>query len=360
MVRILKHNPLMVRFAITWLIPFLCTIPIFANPKLEVWKSIPRGANVFSGISDTDLDFAKSRKMRLLRLGAVGQHEDLRWLIANDRFDLSEKNLARLRSLISKMTKRGFFVVLALSELPGRRWRFGEKDYRIWQNPKFQDEFVRGWKELARFLKSEEGVIGLELINEPYLREGQSSSQLNALYSRAIEAIRAVDVDVPIILQPAKMGSLDELENLSNFKEKNLIYSFHYYEPWVYFAKRKNQGRLSYPGEVPRWSTARARGPVDFWNLKHHKDRLAIVKDWAERRGLKPHQIFVGEFGVWKDAKGADLYLQDVLSIFSQMGWPWAYYAFREVGWDNANLELGPLDEKTGTPKLFEIVHSQL
>jgi len=197
-------------------------------------------------------------------------------------------------------------------------------------------------------------------MNEPYLPDGQDSTKLNQLYSKAIRAIREVDADIPIVLQPAQMGSLDALKGLENFKDSNLIYSFHYYEPWIYFSKKKNRGKLKYPGDIPRWISDRSRGANDYWDINQHQKRLAIVKAWAKERGLQSYQIFVGEFGVWKDAQGAEQYLRDVLSLFSGMGWSWAYYAFREQGWENADLEKGPADPETKKPILFEVLRSHL
>ncbi len=349
----------MLRTGTAFLIVFICGVAN-ANLKTEQWKAIPRGANVFSEISSFDLKFASTNKIRLLRMGAVGQHQDLRWLIKNDRFDLTKANMDRLKVIVSNATKSGVSVVLTLSELPGRRWRFKERDFRIWEDEKFQKEFINGWQQIAKSLKNESGIIGYDLMNEPYFREGQSSSKLNELYSKTIAAIREVDKDTPIVLQPAQMGSLDALEDLSQFEDANIIYSFHYYEPWVFFSKQKNGGKLKYPGQIPRWIQNEKQGPLDNWDASRHKMRLEKVKKWAEQRGLKPYQIFIGEFGVWKDAKGAERYLKDVLSIFSDMGWPWTYYAFREQGWQNADLEKGPLNPETKRPLLFEIIISHL
>lgn len=342
------------------LVLFGISVPTLAhsNPKFEIWKSIPRGANVFSEISMSDLRSARSHSIRLLRMGAVGQHQDLRWLVRRDRFDVSPNNLARLRAVVSQATRQGFSVVLTLSELPGRRWRYGQKDYRLWESAELQEEFVRGWRKIASVLKNDSGVVGYDLINEPDLQRPADFVKLNQLYARAIAAIRSVDQQTPIVLQPAGMGSVDALEHLADFDDPFLIYSFHYYDPWVYFSKKKNRGKLRYPGLIPRWISKGRPGPTDEWSLRRHQARLGQVKAWAAQRSIQPYQIFVGEFGVWREADGADQYLRDVLSIFTAMGWPWAYYAYREEGWDNADLEKGPLDPFTLRPVLFDLIRT--
>jgi hypothetical protein len=39
--------------------------------------------------------------------------------------------------------------------------------------------------------------------------------------------------------------------------------------------------------------------------------------------------------------QGADRYMSDLISIFNQYGWHWAFYAFREDTWDGMDYELG-------------------
>ena len=38
---------------------------------------------------------------------------------------------------------------------------------------------------------------------------------------------------------------------------------------------------------------------------------------------------------------GLDQYFQDLISIFGQEGWHYAFYAFREDTWDGMDYELG-------------------
>ena len=49
----------------------------------------------------------------------------------------------------------------------------------------------------------------------------------------------------------------------------------------------------------------------------------------------------VGEFGVFRDAPGAAQYLTDVIEIFDEYSWHWAFYSFREDNWARMDYELG-------------------
>lgn len=177
---------------------------------------------------------------------------------------------------------------------------------------------------------------------------------INDLYKQTIAAIREVDKNTTIIIQPTSWGSRDALDILEKQTDQNIIYSFHYYDPFPYFAKRKNKGKIKYPGPVPQWVTEKGKGPERYWDRATHLKELLKAKSWADRNSIPANRIFVGEFGVWREAPGAEIYLKDVISIFNDMGWSWAYYSYRESGWNNVNLELADDAGKKG--KLFELL----
>ena len=68
---------------------------------------------------------------------------------------------------------------------------------------------------------------------------------------------------------------------------------------------------------------------------------LKPVSDWQQRWGWPARRILVGEVGVYRRNDGAARYLDDALSLFTEQGWHWAFYAFREDNWDGVDYELG-------------------
>lgn len=139
--------------------------------KIAAWEKLPRGANTFSELSPKDLKEAKESGINVIRIGAVGQHQDLKYLVKNDVWDFSKSNTDRLEKCIKQAKEAGTGVILTLSEVPGRKWEFAKYDYRIFEDYKYHKQFIEGWKTIAKILAGYDNVIGYDLLNEPLLPE---------------------------------------------------------------------------------------------------------------------------------------------------------------------------------------------
>jgi hypothetical protein len=53
--------------------------------------------------------------------------------------------------------------------------------------------------------------------------------------------------------------------------------------------------------------------------------------------------IYVGEFGAFRWAPGTNAYLSDLIGLFEENGWNWAYYVWRsnELAFNGFDMELG-------------------
>ena len=85
-------------------------------------------------------------------------------------------------------------------------------------------------------------------------------------------------------------------------------------------------------GQV-RWSYP---GVIDgvYWDKEQLRVSMKEVIEFQKKHGVP---IFVGEFSVINWAKGGDRYLADMIELFEEYGWDWAYHAFRE--WDAWSIE---------------------
>jgi hypothetical protein len=346
---------------------FTCRVAFAgSSDPIDYWKAAPRGTNMYSGNPVTDYDAFKSYNGRFIRFGATGSPADFTYLIKGsgdaETFDLNQMNLHKIRALFEMLQTKGLHGVITLSDIPGRRWQFRTKDCRIWSSEKFQEEFVSAWKIIAQTLLGIESVVGFDLMNEPYLpgprsckRSKGSLQDLRDLYKRTIAAIRSVNTRIPIILESPAMASVGAMDALPILAEKErILYSFHYYEPYAYYSALENQGTLTYPGRIPD-----EFGDTHFWDFDQHRILLKPVVDWQKRNAISSYRIYVGEFGVWRQAQGAEKYVEDVTSLFNEQGWSWSYYSFREDGWANTDLEKVGADTARQQTRLFKIIQRQ-
>lgn len=71
------------------------------------------------------------------------------------------------------------------------------------------------------------------------------------------------------------------------------------------------------------------------------KEFLEPVAQWTEQHNIPNNRIIAEEFGINRMVGGADQYVKDLIDIFDDYGWHWAFYAFREDTWEGMDFELG-------------------
>ncbi|MFJ7738412.1 glycosyl hydrolase family 5 [Lysinibacillus sp. NPDC097287] len=76
------------------------------------------------------------------------------------------------------------------------------------------------------------------------------------------------------------------------------------------------------------------------------KDFLQPVDKWAKDHNIPANRIIAEEFGINRMEKGADQYLSDLISVFDEYSWHWAFYTFREDSWEGMDYQLGEQPSK--------------
>ena len=87
------------------------------------------------------------------------------------------------------------------------------------------------WKQVADRYKSRSGYILYEVLNEPH---GIEDSVWNIIQQQAVDTIRSVDSIHTIVVGGAGWNGFYDLELLPSYSDNNLIYTFHFYEPYLF------------------------------------------------------------------------------------------------------------------------------
>jgi len=290
-----------------------------------------RGAMVSPNASAEDLRvLGQEWKANLVRWQLTGFKPGLDTgdLAAYDAF--LEAHLKKLDAALPACEKYGLRVVVDLHTGPGH-WAEGERN--LFGSAACQRRFVEIWEHIARRYKDAKAVWAYDLLNEPLeLAAGEGLADWQELAERAARAVRAIDPDRPVIVEPAPWGGPEALADLRPLDVPKVIYSVHMYIPHkfthqgVYDTGRKP---LAYPGEVDGRT----------WDKAALEAALAPVIEFQKTHGV---HIFLGEFGAirWAPDGSACRYLKDCIDLFEKHGWDWAYHAFRE--WDGWSAEHGP------------------
>jgi len=258
--------------------------------------------------------------------------------------EIFPQRLDEVENVVRWCAARGIAVVIDYHYPPR-----GEPS--LWTTPAAHDRMVEHWKEIATRFRQYPNIIGYDLLNEPThpswpeIRPWPESGTDSwpALAQRVINAIRPIDPDTPIVIEPGPWGKPVGFKDFPVLRDDRIVMSFHMYEPQ----------EITFQG-IPIKSTGEAR-PMPY-SYPGELNGVMIDKEWL-RNELQPvveyakkHKlpVFVGEFSCvrWAPGDTGANYLRDTIELFEEYGWQWTYHAFRE--WSGWSLEhVGGPDEAT-------------
>jgi len=350
-------------FSLGFLVP--CTV----ESKISFWDSNPRrGANCMNEVpTEQWFKEAASINIEWVRLAydkwATGEQD---FLIgdASDYRGLVEKDLIKLKEVLSWAEKYELKVVVTPLSLPGCRWRQNNDnkvDLRLWEDSAWQQKAIRFWIDLATELKNYSCVIAYDILNEPcpelqtdieeqtvpgaadrfldwYSLYKGTPRDLPLFYQRMINAIRVIDPETPIMVESGFYAQPSAyMEWPGKLEDSKLLYSFHIYEPYDFTSVNnfRNGGKYVYPGKI-------LFGPNEIWWDKTVIELyMKPFGEWLNQHSIPVNRVVAAEFGCVRMNKGVEVYLEDILTFIEDRGYHWAFYSYREDGWDGYDYELG-------------------
>src|ERR1019366_1510312 len=123
----------------------------------------------------------------------------------------------------------------------------------LWNDVANQDRLTALWKEIGRRYADQPTIVGFGLLNEP--EPVSSRQQWQALAARILTAIRSVDGNHIIFVEPAIAvgGDFSQGASMNQFKldDANVVYEFHFYEPYEYTSQLEPWANLPDVGGYP-------------------------------------------------------------------------------------------------------------
>ena len=90
---------------------------------------------------------------------------------------------------------------------------------------------LKVWTQLARRYKNRSKYVVYEILNEPH---GIQDMRWGEIQGAAIETIRQYDTEHTIIAGGTDFNALGKLPFIPEYDDKNLIYTFHFYDPHIF------------------------------------------------------------------------------------------------------------------------------
>lgn len=338
--------------SISFLTSFKGSLAAPIQNKISFWNQTKKGANVFNHqVSREDIRAAKNYGIAFIRLAPdkfLASKKDFLMGDADNYVELVPEDVSNLKKVLDICAEEQMPVVLTMLSLPGSRWKQNNNntdDLRIWSDPKLQKQAAKFWQDLAIELREHPAVVAYNILNEPHperlydapltdihqVNQQEVQTKLFQFYHLVITEIRKVDHKTPIILDSSSYADPKTFRNFKAHPENYILYSFHMYEPYAYTNYKKNQRKLIYPGIVNG----------KHWDKSTLKEYMEDISRFQKTNNIPNNRILVGEFGGHRSSRGLPHYFKDLIDIFTEKDWHFAFYAFREDTWDGMDYELG-------------------
>lgn len=219
-------------------------------------------------------------------------------------------------------------------------------DPNVDTSPDVINILVKVWSQMAAHYKERSEYILYEILNEPH---GISTSAWSVIQGQVIDAIRAYDVKHTIVVGGSNYNSYSELQNLPVYSDTNLLYTFHFYDPfmfthqgatWIIPSLAPLSG-VPFPynsAEMPECPESLkgtwVEGFINSYATDGTVDRVKQLIDNAITfRSQRNVNIFCGEFGVYipnSDNEDRCRWYKIVREYLEDNNIPWTSWGYKE------------------------------
>lgn len=223
-------------------------------------------------------------------------------------------------------------------------------------DPAIQDKFINIWTQMAEHYKNRSTKIFYELANEP---NSISDEVWGQIQGNVIDAIREIDQIHTIVVTPIWDG-LDNLKNLPFYEDDNLIYAFHFYDPFLYTHQGVVNASLSelvgvpFPYNESEMPAMPASFIGNWYEGLYYDYKTAataegirtLINTAAKFKNERNVPVWCGEFGVvgGTDPDDRAYWYNALRSSLDENGIPWSMHGYTRYS--------GPFED--GTYHLFD------
>ncbi len=217
-------------------------------------------------------------------------------------------------------------------------------DPNVDTQPSIEGILLKVWPQMAEHYKDRSNYVFYEVLNEPH---GISTAAWCQIQQHVIDAIRTIDTKHTIVVGPSGFNSYNELKNMPVYTDKNLIYTFHFYDPFMFTHQgatwtsyMQDLSGVPFPYDATRMpaTPASAKGTWVESSLNNYKNdgTVAQVKKWldiaANFKTSRNVNLYCGEYGVYNlNSPPADrVYWYGVVRQYlEEKGIPWTTWDYQ-------------------------------
>ena len=214
----------------------------------------------------------------------------------------------------------------------------------LFTSEKSQEGLLNLWRQLSAFLKHRSNDwVAYEFMNEPVADEHE---QWNKLVAKVHKALRALEPQRTLVIGSNRWQGHETMKYLKVPEgDKNIILSFHYYNPmilthygaWWSPLCKAYKGKVNYPGVLVSKEDYEAAPDAIKPELKQYTEQVWDInkireqfKDAIEAAKKYDLQLFCGEWGVYEpvDRELAYNWYRDMLTVFDEFNIAWTTWCY--------------------------------
>ncbi|MBK7710734.1 MAG: cellulase family glycosylhydrolase [Bacteroidales bacterium] len=218
-------------------------------------------------------------------------------------------------------------------------------DPNVDTSPDIGNILVKVWSQTASHLKDRSDYILYEILNEPH---GISTAAWGTIQSQVITAIREKDTRHTIVVGGSGYNSYSELSTLPLYSDENLLYTFHFYDPFMFTHQGASwtvpsmeplagvpfpYNAVSMPVCPPSlrgtWIESSLNNYPSEGTMNHVKQLIDIAVNFRNNRNVR---IFCGEFGVYipnSNTADRNFWYESVRQYFEENNIPWTTWDYK-------------------------------
>jgi endoglucanase len=207
-----------------------------------------------------------------------------------------------------------------------------------------QEGLINLWRQLSEFLKDRNNDwVAYEFMNEPVAEEHE---QWNQLVAKVHKALRELEPQRTLVIGSNLWQGHQTIKFLKVPEgDKNIILSFHYYNPmilthygaWWSPLCAAYKGKVNYPGVLVSKEDYDAAPDAikpelkqfteEVWNIDKIREQFKDAIEAAKKYDL---QLFCGEWGVYEpvDRELAYNWYRDMLTVFDEFDIAWTTWCY--------------------------------
>lgn len=217
-------------------------------------------------------------------------------------------------------------------------------DPNVNTQPSVEDILLKVWPQMAERYKNRSNYVYYEILNEPH---GITTSLWCQIQQKVIDAIRKVDSKHTIIVGASGFNSYNELKNMPVYADNNLIYTFHFYDPFMFTHQgatwtdyMQDLANVPFPYDATRmpavpasakgtWVESSLNNYINDGTVARVKQLIDVAATFKASRNVR---IYCGEFGVYiPNSPHADrVYWYDVVRKYlEEKGIAWTIWDYQ-------------------------------